>query len=123
MAHILVIDDEPAMREAVQKILARAGHQVSLASNGHEGLAIVANFAPQVVLTDILMPEKDGIETTIAVRKAYPNVKIIAMSGGGRAHNFNFLETARKLGAHAVLQKPVRMADLLDTVTRLIEAP
>lgn len=120
MAHILVIDDEQGMREAMQKILARAGHQVSLASNGREGLAHVTISVPDVVITDVFMPEKDGIETTIALRKAYPEVKIIAISGGGRASNFDFLEFAKKMGAHAVLQKPIRMAELLEQVTRLL---
>lgn len=122
MAHILVIDDEQGMREAVQKILTRAGHQVSLASNGREGLARVAASPPDIVVTDVFMPEKDGIETTITLRKTYPKVKIIAISGGGRTSNFDFLEIAKKMGAHAVLQKPVRMAELLDQVTRLLEA-
>jgi CheY-like chemotaxis protein len=120
MAHILVIDDEPAMREAIQKMLVRAGHQVTLASNGKEGLAFAAASPPDLVVTDVFMPEKDGIETTIALRKGFPNVKIIAVSGGGRTSNFDFLEIAKSLGAHAVLQKPVRMADLLGHVTALL---
>lgn len=120
MAHILVIDDEQGMREAMQKILARAGHQVSLASNGREGLAHVTISPPDIVVTDVFMPEKDGIETTIALRKTHPEVKIIAISGGGRASNFDFLEIAKKMGAHAVLQKPIRMAELLEQVTRLL---
>lgn len=122
MAHILVIDDEQGMREAMQKILTRAGHQVSLASNGREGLAHVTISPPDLVVTDVFMPEKDGIETTIALRKSYPQMKIIAISGGGRSSNFDFLEIAKKMGADAVLQKPLRMADLLEQVTRLLGA-
>lgn len=120
MAKILVIDDEQGMREAMQKILTRAGHEVSLASNGKEGVMHVAISPPDLVITDVFMPEKDGIETTITLRKAHPHVKIIAISGGGRASNFDFLDLAKKMGAHAALQKPVRMADLLDQVTRLL---
>lgn len=120
MAHILVIDDEQGMREAIQKMLERAGHRVSLASNGKEGLARVANAPPDLVITDVFMPEKDGIETTIALSKSHPAVKIIAVSGGGRRSNFDFLETARRLGAHGSLQKPMRMKELLDMVGRLL---
>ncbi len=120
MAHILVIDDEQGMREAIQKILERAGHRVSIASNGREGLARVANAPPDVVITDVFMPEKDGIETTIALSRSHPDVKIIAVSGGGRRSNFDFLDTARRLGAHASLQKPVRMSELLALVNRLL---
>ncbi len=123
MAHILVIDDEQGMREAIQKILERAGHRVSIASNGREGLARVANAPPDVVVTDVFMPEKDGIETTIALSRSHPNVKIIAVSGGGRRSNFDFLETARRLGAHGSLQKPVRMTELIDMINRLLGTP
>ena len=120
MAHILVIDDEEAFREALGKILARAGHRVTLAANGKEGIASVANEHPDLVITDIFMPEKDGIEVTIMLRHTHPAIKVIAVSGGGRRSNFDFLETASQLGAHAALHKPLRMKELLETVDHVL---
>lgn len=120
MAHILVIEDEPGMREVLRKALTQAGHHVSLASNGKEGMNRLVGATPSLVITDILMPEKDGIETIIEIRKTHPQMKIIAVSGGGRAKFVEFLEIANRAGADAVLQKPFRMAELLDRVNRLL---
>ncbi len=121
MARILLIDDEKAMRDAVEKILIRAGHSVKIAGNGKEGLASIQDMPPDLVITDIFMPEKDGIETIVALRKTLKDLKIIAMSGGGRASNFDFLQLSEKIGADAVLKKPLRMADLIATVDRLLK--
>jgi DNA-binding response OmpR family regulator len=121
MARILLIEDEKPMRDAIEKILIRAGHEARTAINGREGLASIPGAPPDLVITDIFMPEKDGIETIVALRNALKDVKIIAMSGGGRASNFDFLQLAGKIGADAVLKKPLRMADLLACIDRLLK--
>jgi CheY-like chemotaxis protein len=119
MARILVIDDDKATRELIQRILAKAGHEVSLAGNGREGLERLIEVRPAIVITDVFMPDKDGVETIIALKKAHPGIKIIAMSGGGRVGNLDFLQLAERVGADKVLQKPIRMAALLEGVTQL----
>src|SRR3954470_11158057 len=121
MARILLIEDEKPMRDAIEKILIRAGHEARIAANGREGLASIPDAPPDLVITDIFMPEKDGIETIVALRKALKDVKIIAISGGGRASNFDFLKLAGQIGADAVLKKPIRMADLIACIDRLLK--
>ena len=81
--------------------------------NGHDGLAVFRLAPPAVVLTDIVMPEQDGISTIMAMRRACPATKIIAMSGGGSIAKSEFLTVAKKLGADAVVHKPVDVDDLV----------
>lgn len=120
MALILVIDDEPKVRQMIQRILALAGHSVIEAEEGAAALRQLRSNAPAVVLTDILMPGTEGIETIFEIRRAAPDTRIIAMSGGGRAGNFDFLKVAERAGADAVLAKPFRAAELTATVERLL---
>ena len=123
MALILLIDDDQQLRTAVKRMLAAAGnHTVIEAKDGREGLAIFRSQRPSLVITDILMPEKEGIETIMDIRRSAPEVKIVAMSGGGSSGDTRFLQIAQKLGADAVLAKPVRAAELAETVTRLLPA-
>ena len=119
MTRILVIDDDKPTRELVTRILGRAGHDVSQAGNGKEGLDRLTSAQPTIVITDVFMPDKDGVETIIALRKVHPGIKIIAMSGGGRVGNLDFLQLAEQVGADKVLQKPIRMSDLLEGVKSL----
>ncbi|QEX21180.1 hypothetical protein FRZ61_11020 [Hypericibacter adhaerens] len=116
MARILVIDDEETVRGLIRQILAQAGHEVEEAENGAAGLAAMRLQAAELVITDIIMPEMEGVETVLALRKEFPDTPVIAMSGGGRTANFDFLATAKKLGAARVLQKPFRPATLLEAV-------
>jgi CheY-like chemotaxis protein len=120
MALILVIDDEPKVRQMIQRILALAGHSVIEADEGAAALRQLRDNTPAVVLTDILMPGTEGIETIFEIRRAAPDTKIIAMSGGGRAGNFDFLKMAERAGADAVLAKPFRAAELVAMVERLL---
>ncbi len=120
---ILVIDDEDMIREIVQTILRESGHEVLTATNGSEGLKILETEKVDLVITDILMPEKEGVETIFDIRFQYPHVRIIAMSGGGRMNNFDPLKIARKAGAHRVLTKPLEQDDLLNAVRDISEAP
>jgi CheY-like chemotaxis protein len=120
MSRILVIDDEPAIRTVLQTVLTREGHAVRCAKNGKEGLAAFAEDKPDLVITDIIMPEKEGIETIQTIRTADPLIPIIAISGGGRAANMDFLPLAVKFGATATLTKPFGAAVLLNLVRSVL---
>lgn len=122
MALILVIDDEPGVRQTVHRILILAGHSVVEAEDGAAALSQMRSEAPAVVLTDILMPGTEGIETIFKIRRALPETRIIAMSGGGQAGNFDFLKLAERAGADAVLAKPFRAVELTEAVDRLLTA-
>ncbi len=121
MARILIIDDEDLIRVTLTQTLQNDGHAVTEASDGQKGISAFRELPADVVITDILMPNKEGIETIIELRRINPNVKIIAMSGGGRTRTSNFLDVARSLGATAVLKKPFEMQVLRDTVNTCLE--
>jgi len=116
---ILVIDDEPALREILSQVLTDAGHRVVGAGNGKEASKALTTGAFDVVLTDVIMPEKDGMQVISELRKKFPEVRIIAMSGGGHVPRDQYLKIAKGLGAHAVLEKPFANQKLLDTVESL----
>ncbi len=120
MALILVIDDEPKVRQMVRRILVLAGHSVVEADDGGGALSEMRREAPAVVLTDILMPGTEGIETIFKIRRAHPETGIIAMSGGGQAGELDLLKLAEGAGADAVLAKPFRAAELTAAVDRLL---
>ncbi len=120
MAKILVIDDDKMVRVAATKLLRRAGHEVWTAENGRVGVKSLENQPVDLVITDLIMPEMEGIETTKTIRGCYPNLPIIAMSGGGRTKNTDYLNIIEKLGADATLAKPFSMKQLLDTVSTLL---
>lgn len=119
MADILVIDDEPLVRKTVRMTLERDGHAIAEAENGVAGLRRCAEQAFDLVISDILMPGKEGIETIRELRAAYPALRILAMSGGGRTAHADFLTIASKLGANETLKKPFEPALLLEKVRRL----
>jgi DNA-binding response OmpR family regulator len=120
MARILVIDDDHAVRLTIQVFLERAGHEVICASDGEQGLRAFTSAAPQLIITDIIMPNKEGIETIMQIRERDAAIPIIAMSGGGRAGNEDFLKMAARLGANEVLAKPFEQHDLTAAVRRLL---
>jgi len=122
MSTVLVIDDDPGMREMMRSMLESAKYQVILATSGVSALPLFREQRPQLVITDILMPDKDGIETVREIRKIDPDAKIIAVSGGGRAKYTNFLHIAQEFGASEVLEKPFRREELLAAVGRTIKA-
>jgi DNA-binding response OmpR family regulator len=123
MSHILVIDDEQLVANAIATMLTRAGHRVTVASNGDAGIAKFENDPADLVITDIVMPGKEGIETIRDLRRVAPQLPIIAMSGGGMRSNYDFLSMARKLGASEVLGKPFSNDELIALVTRCLERP
>ena len=120
MARILVIDDDNDVRRTLVRLLETAGHEVHEAPDGDSGIAVCEKVLPQLVITDILMPEKEGIETIMVLKQAHPGMPILAISGGGRSGAMDFLDMARALGADEALQKPFRRAELLEAVNRLI---
>jgi YesN/AraC family two-component response regulator len=82
MAKILVFDDEPSILLMLKKMLEKAGHEVDVALNGREGMEIFEINKPDLLITDIIMPQKEGLETILELRRKYPELKIIAISGG-----------------------------------------
>lgn len=119
MSTVLLVDDDELVQQTYYELLLDAGHKMLSASNGNEGLAILAASRPDVVICDIMMPDKDGIETIGEIQKHYPETKIIAISGGGRTKNMDFLKVARLLGADATFQKPVDASTLLGAIDTL----
>ncbi len=116
MARILIIDDEDELRSMLRRMLEQAGYEVTEAVNGAEGIKLYERDRPDLIITDIIMPEKEGVETIIALRQADPNLPIIAISGGGRLEATDFLTMAKKLGARHTLSKPFRRDQLLEAV-------
>lgn len=122
MARILVVDDDVHVRTVLQRLLVAAGHTVDLAEEGGEALQKLAEDQYALVVLDLLMPGMEGIETIMRLRQEHEGVKIIAISGGGRRANLDFLATAKKLGAHHALKKPFRMEDLFRAIEELLAA-
>jgi CheY-like chemotaxis protein len=120
MADILIIDDDAQIRRAVIRILAGAGHVVHEAADGRKGLELFRAEHPQLVITDILMPTQDGIETILELRREAPSVSIIAISGDGDPKKMSYLDFASKLGADGILSKPFRAAELIQAVATLL---
>ena len=116
MLRVLVIDDEAMVRKIVRKMLERSGHNVVEAENGKLGIEQLKSASFDLVITDIIMPQMEGIETLINVKRERPGTQVIAMSGGGRTGNVDFLQTAQKLGAAAILHKPFTMNSLAGAV-------
>ena len=110
---VLVIEDNGDLRDVVRLALESAGHQVRTARQGLEGLACLNGHEVDLVVTDLFMPEMDGIEVIAALRRQFPGVKIVAMSG---RPGVDYLAVAKELGAARILRKPFVMDDLLHAV-------
>ena len=122
MQKILVIDDDVLVRDTIVRILERKGYQVLVAGDGARGLRIFRSERPDLVITDIIMPEKEGLETIREIRGESPDAKIIAISGGARIGNMDFLDVAGKLGASEIIPKPFDPAELVNIVSRCLGA-
>jgi two-component system, chemotaxis family, chemotaxis protein CheY len=121
MARILIIDDDRMVRETLKIVLTTAGHEVAMANDGKEGLSLVGTFQPSLIITDILMPEKEGVETIQDLRQLVPDLPIIAISGGGRVGNMSFLKVAQHFGADRTFAKPFEPDDILGAITDLLK--
>lgn len=118
---ILVIDDEVEQRATVSRLLQRAGYEVVTAANGVDALAMARFVTTDLVITDILMPEKEGLETIVELRRLFPKLPLIAVSGGGIVDPKGYLTLAKRLGADRTLAKPYNFQELLTTMGELLD--
>lgn len=120
MTLILVIDDEALVRDTIRLALQRSGYEIDEAADGEEGVRKFREKLPELVITDIIMPNKEGIETITEIRSISPGARVIAISGGGRIGDMRVLDYAKKLGADRVLEKPLREKTLLSAVSEML---
>jgi CheY-like chemotaxis protein len=120
MASILLIDDDEALRTVTAEILTQAGHSVDTAANGKDGLELYGALNHDVIVTDISMPDMDGLELITALMRSTPKPRIIAVSGDSHMSASVFLPAARHLGAQITINKPIRAGVLLDAVARAL---
>ena len=116
---ILIADDDLAFRQSLKLALESAGYRVRLAAHGGEAYALQKEKPADVLITDIFMPENDGFEAIDRFRKAFPETKIVAMSGGAARSKLNYLSAATLMGVNATLKKPFRTEELLSTLRAL----
>jgi DNA-binding response OmpR family regulator len=122
MARILVIEDEEDIRGLYKRLLKQAGHEVIEAPDGDLGITLYRSEHPDLIITDIIMPGKEGIETIMELRRDFKNVKIIAISGGGQVMPGSVcLQLAEKLGASKTLAKPFSKQELLEAVAEVLQ--
>lgn len=120
MSAILVVDDDPTVRMIAVELLTRAGHQVSEAEDGDEALKRVAAGVFDLVVLDMLMPNKDGLETIVELRRCRPQMRILAISSGGRMEAGQLLRMALVFGADETMAKPLRAEPFQEAVSRLL---
>jgi len=121
MARILIIDDEPQIRSMLTLMLEREGYEIIEAADGVAGIKIYRQNPADLIITDLIMPNKDGIGMIIDLRKEFPDVKIIAMSGGGLNKPDGYLKGAKKLGAACTLTKPIDREEMLNAVRETLK--
>ncbi len=119
MVKILLVDDDELVRFSLCQVLRKAGYEVIEATDGGEVYALLNDARPDMLVIDIVMPRKEGIATIIETRASWPNLPIIAISGGGRLSHVDYLEEARALGANATLRKPFENTALLSAIDQL----
>ena len=122
MHRILLVDDDDPFRTMLHKTLERAGYEVQDAPNGRVALALYLENPGALIITDLVMPEKEGLETILELRRNHPGAKIIAISGGGRMNAKVNLVMAEKLGATRTLAKPFSQQELFDAVSNVLAA-
>lgn len=123
MNPILIIDDDIEILSLLRLILEREGYDVLAASDGNEGLKFCRQQRVDLVITDLIMPEKEGLETIMELRRDFPRVNIIAMSGGGRMAPENYLHIAQVLGAQRTLRKPFTPKEMLEAIGEVVGNP
>ncbi|MFC1747426.1 response regulator [Pseudomonadota bacterium] len=123
MANILVVDDEDNVRFVIKETLEQDLHSVSEACTGSEALEMFETKPAELVITDLVMPDKNGIDLILELKNRYPNVQILAISGGGGLNGkFDYIPIAELIGAKSVMRKPFNLVDLRNTVNELLEA-
>lgn len=123
MARILIVDDDEHFRTMLRMTLTRAGYEVLEAEDGDAALEVFHTKGPDLVITDIVMPGKEGLEFIMELHKEFPSTHIIAISGGGRANPYSYLSMAKNLGAESVFVKPLDREALLARVRELVDGP
>ena len=119
-SRILIIEDDAEVRELLSTLLTRAGHQVSAASDGIEGIHAFRTDPRDLIITDLVMPGNEGLETIVDLRNEFPDLKIIAISGGGLDGQNNYLNAARLCGATMTFRKPFKNQEIIDAVNDLL---
>lgn len=122
MTRILVIDDEEPIRKLTMRVLEMEGYEVEAAANGQTGIKRFREKPADLVITDILMPDMDGLEVIQELRRLQPELKIIAISGGGTMEAELALKLARRFGAGRILSKPFTIVALIDAVNEVLAA-
>jgi DNA-binding response OmpR family regulator len=112
MPRILLVDDDDSYRKMLRLKLVKMGYEVSEACDGKQAVLLFAQIPPDIVLTDLIMPDKEGLETIGELKRSHPDARIIAMSGGGRVSAMDYLKIAKAMGASRVLAKPFADAEL-----------
>ena len=120
MARILIIDDEAGIRETLSVLLEEDGYRIDLAANGFDAVEVFKKNHADLVICDIMMPDKGGLETIIELRKLNPEVKIIAISGASQVGRRKILDWATKMGAHRTFSKPFVSADIKNAIKDLL---
>ncbi len=120
MSRILIIDDEAMIRQMFRRILEIEGFAVDEAADGNEAVFRCRKSPPDLIITDLIMPDKEGIETIIEIKKDFPDIRIIAISGGGRITAQEYLEMAETFGANLTLTKPISRDELVTAVRALL---
>ncbi len=129
MTRVIIIDDEEDIRSVLKEVFLRAGFDVAVASDGNEGLNLIRETGADLVITDIIMPGSDGVETAYDIRMEFPNTKIIVMSGGGNTGPLEYepaaistsayLASAEAVGADMTITKPFDRKELIEAATEL----
>lgn len=123
MTSILLIDDDELVRNSLTIVLEEAGYAVTQAGNGNEGMRCFSRQAFDLVVTDLIMPEKEGVSVLLDIRKAAPQQKVIVISGGGRTKNTGFyLDVVKQLGADGMLEKPFDASTFSTLVSQVLAA-
>lgn len=120
MFRILVIDDEKDILLMVKKMMERSGYEVDIALNGEQGLRLFKQHDFDLIITDIIMPDKEGIELIMELKKIHSGTRIVAMSGGGRLSAEGYLDMAKRLGADRIFQKPFSQSEMVKAVDELL---
>jgi YesN/AraC family two-component response regulator len=123
MTRVLIIDDEAPIRSMLKLMLERDGYEVAEAPDGMEAIRIYRQNPADLIITDLIMPNQDGIGMIIALKKEFPDVKIIAMSGGGLNKPDGYLKGAKKLGAACTLTKPIDRDEMLRAIKDVLQPP
>jgi len=123
MARILIIDDDATIRLLLRIVFEFSGYEVLEAGDGHEGMECYRMGSPDLIITDLLMPRKDGLETISELQREAPQVKIIAMSGSTQYGDSNLLDVAKQWGAQCAFQKPFQLSEMCEAVRELLQQP